>query len=180
MPLAVIAAREQRQGDLLIRVRASVLFAALVLAGCSHRPVVAPPSQITVFYCKAGSNGLVRVPFTVDPKLSEDGRLTYAVTQLLAGPSVGRDAVVLFPQGTTATVTQRGAAAVVNLRGPVERSLQTGGTDETAMFKSLTYTLTAFPGITKVQVLLDGKTVAALPGGAFELDEPLTRSMFEQ
>jgi spore germination protein GerM len=122
----------------------------------------------------------VRFPFTVDSKLSGDSRLTYAVTQLLAGPPVARDAVVLFPQGTTATVTQRGSAAVVNLKGVIERSFQGGETDETGMFKSLTYTLTAFPGITKVQVLVGGRTVAALPGGAFELDEPLTRSMFAQ
>jgi spore germination protein GerM len=173
-------AKHVKVGNVPVWGRAAALVFAALVGGCTHKVVVAPPVHITIYYCKAGTNDLVRVPFTADPKLDEDERLSYAVTQLLAGPPVGRDAVVLFPQGTAATVIQRGNTAVVNLRGAIERSFQAGGSDETGMFKSLTYTLTAFPGIGKVQVLVGGKTVAALPGGSFELDEPLTRAMFEQ
>ncbi len=105
---------------------------------------------------------------------------SYAVNQLFAGPPEGGDAVVLFPRGTYATVSIQGTIAVVNLTGAVERFFQRGGGDEVGMFKSLTYTLTALPGINRVQVLVGGQTVAALPGGQFELDEPLTRAMFVQ
>lgn len=105
---------------------------------------------------------------------------SYAINQLLAGPPEGGDAVVLFPRGTNATVSTQGMTAVVDLTGGVERFLQRGGGDEVGMFKSLTYTLTALPGINRVQVLVGGRTVAALPGGQFELDEPLTRAMFAQ
>jgi spore germination protein GerM len=157
-----------------------VLLAAVLLSGCSHHVVVTPPSRITIYYCKAGTNDLVRVPFSVDPKLSKTAVMTVAVNQLLTGPPVGRDEVVLFPQGTQALVTANGDTAAVDLTGSVERSFQRGGTDETGMFKSLTYTLTGISGIDKVQVTLGGRTVASLPGGQFELDEPLTRAMFEQ
>ena len=48
------------------------------------------------------------------------------------------------------------------------------------MFKSLTYTLTAMSGVKRVQVLVDGRKQLALPGGHFEIDEPLTRDTFAQ
>lgn len=175
-----LARRCQLKGEDLIRVRASVLLAAVLIAGCSRHLTLPPPHEITIYYCKAGSNDLVRVAFTVDPKLSTPMLMSYAVNQLLAGPPEARDAVVLFPQGTSAMVKSQGDTAVVNLTGTIERFFQRGGGDEAAMFKSLTYTLTAFPGIHRVQVLIGGHTVAALPGGEFELDEPLTRSMFAQ
>lgn len=118
--------------------------------------------------------------FNVDPSMSDTALEGYAVNQLLAGPSVARDTIVMFPAGTQATVSQQGSTAIVNLRGPISRSFQSGGTDEAAMFKSLTYTLTGLPGVSSVQVLIDGKKQASLPGGAFELDEPLTRSTFAE
>jgi len=118
--------------------------------------------------------------FNVSANLDTPGLARYAVNQLLAGPTVGSDAFVLFPSGTQATVTLDGSLAEVDLHGSLSRSFQSGGTDEAAMFKSLTYTLTALPGVRSVQVLVEGKKVAALPGGAFELDEPLTRGTFSQ
>jgi len=122
----------------------------------------------------------VPMHFNVDAKLDTASLAAYAVNQLLAGPTVGSDSFVLFPQGTQATVTLEGSVAAVDLHGRLSQSFQSGGTDEAAMFKSLTYTLTALPGVHSVQVLVDGKKVAALPGGAFELDEPLTRETFSQ
>jgi spore germination protein GerM len=168
------------EGERSIRARVTVLLAAAVLAGCNRHVVVSPPHQATIYYCKAGTNELVRVPFTADPKLTRTGLATVAVNQVLAGPPVGADLVALFPRGTTATVSVQGDTATVDLKGPIERSFQSGGSDEAGMFKSLTYTLTGLPGIQRVAVLLGGRKVAALPGGQFDLDEPLTRAMFEQ
>ena len=168
------------KGESSIRVRVIPLLVAVVVAGCNRHVVVSPPHQATIYYCKAGTDELVRVPFSADPKLTSSALATVAVNQLLAGPSVGADTFALFPRGTSATVDVRGNTAVVDLKGPVERSFQSGGSDEAGMFKSLTYTLTGLPGIDRVQVLLAGRSVASLPGGQFELDEPLTRAMFAQ
>jgi spore germination protein GerM len=157
-----------------------MLAAIIVLAGCSRHATVAPSPHLTVYYCKAGSDDLVRVPFSIDPKLSGSALATYAVNQLLAGPSVGRDSVVLFPAGTQATVSTEGDVATVDLNGSIARSFQGGAGDEVGMFKSLTYTLTGLPGIKSVQVLVSGQKKAALPGGHLEIDEPLTRETFAQ
>lgn len=157
-----------------------MLLAALALAGCTRHVTVPHPHQITIYYCKAGSGDLVRVPVTVDPKLSEASLERYALDQLFAGPPFGREAVVLFPQGTTGNVATQDGMLLVDLHGAITRGFGSGGTDEASLFKSLTYTMTGLPGIKRVQVLLMGKKAAALPGGAFELDEPLTRATFSQ
>ena len=141
---------------------------------------VPPPHQITIYYCKAGSDDLIRIPFTVDPKLSGAALQTYALNQLLAGPAVDRDAFVLFPAGTSATVVTQRQTATVDINGDIARSFGGGAGDEVGMFKSLTYTLTALPGIKSVQVLVSGRKLAALPGGHLEIDEPLTRETFAQ
>jgi spore germination protein GerM len=53
-----------------------------------------------------------------------------------------------------------------------------GSFNEAAEFKALVYTLTALPGISSVRVSVAGESVATLPGGHLELDEPLTRQSF--
>jgi spore germination protein GerM len=44
----------------------------------------------------------------------------------------------------------------------------------------LTYTVTSVGGIARVQVTIAGRKVPTLPGGEFEIDEPLTRETFAQ
>lgn len=163
-----------------MRASAAIFFVALFAAGCTRHPTVSQPHHITVYYCQAGSDKLMPVQFSIDPKLAGSAAQSYALNQLLVGPTVGRDAVVLFPQGTQAALSHQGKTAIVDLTGTIAKSFQGGATDEAAMFKSLTYTLTAFPDVSGVQVLVAGQKAAALPGGHFELDEPLTRDTFAQ
>ena len=55
----------------------------------------------------------------------------------------------------------------------------TGGSfAETGEFKALVWTLTGLPGVSAVQIEVDGAKVATLPGGHLELEQPLARSSF--
>jgi spore germination protein GerM len=158
------------------------LAAALVavIAGCSHKPPPAPVSQVAVYFCKAGTDTLVPTRFTVDPNL-DDGKLeSLLVDQLIAGPANGRDDIVLFPAGTTAATTLAGATATVDFGGAMTKEFRGGASDEVALFKALAYTVTSVPGVSSVKVLVGGRTVATLPGGEFEIDEPLGRETFSQ
>lgn len=157
----------------------ALVLCALAVA-CTHRVTTTSSPHITVYYCRAGSDQLVHMPFTVDPKLAAPALASYALGQLVAGPSTGRDQLVLFPAGTAASVSLDGDLATVNLDGPIARSFQSGAGDEAGLFKSLTYTMTGLPGIGRVQVTVAGARRASLPGGHFELDEPLTRDTFAQ
>jgi spore germination protein GerM len=171
------------------RLRAWLLIAAVLAAmvaftpGCNRKPPpLVQPQQghIMVDYVDAGTEALAPVDYSVDPHLEGAPLADYALTQLLAGPATGRDTIVLFPQGTTMDVAVSGDTATVNIAGPLVKGYQGGADDESAMFKSLTYTLTNIPGIARVQVLIGGQKRAALAGGHMELDEPLTRETFAQ
>ena len=99
----------------------------------------------------------------------------YAATQAIAGPPSGVDAV-RFPNGTyVRSVDLRGSSVVVDLSKEVD-GLAGGSFKEAATFKSLVWTMTSLPGIESVEIRVDGARIAAIPGGHFELDEPLTRS----
>ncbi len=163
-----------------MRASTAIILAAAIAAGCSRHPAVNPTHQVTVYYCRAGTERLVPMQFRVSSSLTPAATASYAVNQLLVGPPSSAEAFVLFPVGTQASVTLNGSMAVVDLRGSIARSFASGGTDEAALFKSLTFTLTAQPGVRSVQVLVAGSKRATLPGGAFELDEPLTRDTFAQ
>ena len=165
----------------LISLLAAALIAA-TLAACAKKPQpVAPPAgQFTVVFVNAGTQELDPVPYPIDANLNSSGLAEFAVTQLLAGPATGRDAVVLFPAGTALDVSVRNDTATVNVTGTPAKYFSGGADDESAMFKSLTFTLTNVPGISRVQILVAGKRLAALPGGHLELDVPLTRETFAQ
>lgn len=152
----------------------------MTVAGCTPKNPPARAPQVTVYFCKAGGDALVGFPFSANASLSGERLESALVAQLLAGPAVPTSTVVLFPPGTTAKVHLVGDLATVDLGGALAKPYHGGGTDEVGLFKSLTYTVTSVSGVRRVQVLIDGRTVPSLRGGAFEIDEPLTRDTFSQ
>jgi spore germination protein GerM len=135
------------------------------------------PASVAVYYSKA--DGATLVPWTVSLGPARDrGSVTlYAAVQAVAGPPAGVEAI-RFPAGTTVlSATVDGSTANVDLSKDVGKDVQ-GSLNESAEFKALVYTLTALPGISSVRVSVAGERIATLPGGHFELDEPLTRQSF--
>lgn len=153
----------------------------LSVAGCGHRGAPPPPTdQITVYYSKAGSDTLVAFHYSAAPGLAGAPRAQYAVEQLLAGPLDPAADLLTFPPDTRAKVTLHDATADIDLSGSITKRFSRGADDEAGLFKSLTYTVTDIPGITALQIRLNGQVVPALPGGQLELDEPLSRATFAQ
>jgi spore germination protein GerM len=135
------------------------------------------PTAVTVYYTK--TDGATVVPWSVSlgPARDRDSVAFYAAVQAVAGPPAGVDAV-RFPPGTTVLSTHvDGATADIDLSKDVGNHVE-GSFDEAAEFKALVYTLTALPGISSVRVRVAGETLATLPGGHLELDEPLSRQSF--
>lgn len=168
--------------------RVLLLVAILIIAGVLGWHFSRHPSSVgdtvTVYYTKDDDTS--EVPWTVsirarDPKESDaqraDDIALYAATQAVAGPSSDIHAL-RFPAGThvlSANVT--GTTANVDLSGEVKNA-EGGVGSESAEFKSLTWTMTALPGVDSVAVTVEGQHVKTLPGGHLELDEPLRRSDF--
>jgi len=136
--------------------------------------------SIIVYYTKI--DGTTEVPWRVSLGPARDPKSIafYAAAQALAGPSSEIEAI-RFPAGThVRAIAIDGPTVDVDLSSEVAKSAE-GGLSETAEFKSLVWTLTdpkTLPGIAAVRIRVDGTRVATLPGGHFELDEPLSRSTF--
>jgi hypothetical protein len=136
--------------------------------------------SIIVYYTK--TDGTTEVPWrvTLGPARDPKSIAFYAAAQALAGPS-SDIAAIRFPAGThVRSVDLNGSLVDVDLSNEVGKSAE-GGFAETAEFKSLVWTLTdpkTLPGVSAVRIRVDGTRVATLPGGHFELDEPLSRSTF--
>jgi len=136
--------------------------------------------RIVVYYTKP--DGVTEVPWrvTLGPARDRTSIAFYAAAQALAGPS-SEITAVRFPAGThVRSVRIDGSTVDLDLSNEIGKSAE-GGLTETAEFKSLVWTLTdpsTLPGINAVRVRVDGTRVATLPGGHFELDEPLSRSTF--
>lgn len=148
----------------------------------NHRSAGQTGGQITMYYTKM--DGKTEAGWPVSMLVQPSGEtaaqqlhdtVQYAAVQAVAGPPPNIEAV-RFPAGTRVnSVSVAGSTATVDLSRDVEN--QPGGTfGENAEFKSLVYTLTALPGIDAVQVTVAGHTLATLPGGNLELDQPLRRS----
>jgi spore germination protein GerM len=137
----------------------------------------AEPDTITVYYTKADGSALVPWRVSLGPARDPGSVAFYAAVQAVAGPPAGVDAV-RFPAGTTVrTARVDGSTADVDLSKDAGTNVE-GSFNEAAEFKALVYTLTELPGISSVRVTIAGDTVATLPGGHLELDEPLTRQSF--
>jgi spore germination protein GerM len=162
----------------LLRALAVVaLLAVAVYAG--YRLFSPPPpsvgATVAVYYCKLDGTTLEKWVVSVNPNATDAKSMAfYATAQAIAGPPAGTEAI-RFPAGTVVrSVHVDGQSASVDLGGTVS-SNQSGSFAESGEFKALVWTLTSLPGISAVQITIDGTRVPTLPGGHLELDEPLTR-----
>jgi spore germination protein GerM len=159
--------------------RALAIIALLVLAVLAgyrffYRTPKSPQNSVAVYYTKTDGHTLARWDVSLGSAHDPASVAFYAAVQALAGPPPDTGAV-RFPAGTIAhSVRVNGSTATVDLGGAIT-SDQDGSFAEDGEFKALVWTLTALPGISAVQVRVDGARVPTLPGGHLELDEPLTR-----
>jgi spore germination protein GerM len=128
-----------------------------------------------VYYTKQDGQTLAQWRVSLNPQARDTGSIAfYATVQNVAGPPSDVPAI-RFPAGTVVhSVHVTGSTATVDLGGKVAGE-QSGSFAESGEFKALVWTLTALPGISSVQVEIDGARVPTLPGGHLELDDPLTR-----
>jgi spore germination protein GerM len=159
--------------------RGLVVVALLAVAAFVGYRLFSHPAQnagtLAVFYVKPSDDTLVKWDVSLSPKANDLASVAfYATAQAVAGPAPDVDAV-RFPAGTIVhSAHVSGDTATVDLGGNIATP-QDGSFAESGEFKALVWTLTALPGISRVQVEINGARVATLPGGHFEIDEPLSR-----
>ncbi|HET9393501.1 MAG TPA: GerMN domain-containing protein [Candidatus Rubrimentiphilum sp.] len=167
-----------RSSRVLLLLALLIAVAAIAWYFTSHRTGA---GGITVYYTKVDGGSEIPWTISVRPQNAKESSAEYtqylalyAASQAVAGPPQNISAV-RFPAGThVLSATVDGTTATVDLSADANKS---GGTlNESGEFKSLVWTLTSLPGIDRVAVRIAGSKVATLPGGSFEIDEPLRRS----
>lgn len=181
-----------------ILVLALTLLCAMVLAGCDEqkqgeagsKTVVSSSSSssssfssssqsgskdqlvnIKVYYPDENATGLVAVEKSIK---DTDNKYQAAVEALMAGTEK-KGLANLFPKkAKLLQVTVSGKVAKVNFSRELQKNFVGGSTGEEMLVGSVVNTLTEFPEIQKVQILVDGQEVETL-SGHMDLSQPLPR-----
>ena len=181
-----------------ILVLALTLLCAMVLAGCDEqkqgeagsKTVVSSSSgsssssssssqsgskaqlvNIKVYYPDENATGLVAVEKSIK---DTDNKYQAAVEALIAGTEKKGLANVFPKKAKLLQVTVSGKVAKVDFSRELQKNFVGGSTGEEMLVGSVVNTLTEFPEIKKVQILVDGQEVETL-SGHMDLSQPLPR-----
>ena len=181
-----------------ILVLALTLLCAMVLAGCDEqkqgeagsKTVVSSSSgsssssssssqsgskaqlvNIKVYYPDENATGLVAVEKSIK---DTDNKYQAAVEALMAGTEKKGLANVFPKKAKLLQVTISGKVAKVDFSRELQKNFVGGSTGEEMLVGSVVNTLTEFPEIQKVQILVDGQEVETL-SGHMDLSQPLPR-----
>ena len=128
--------------------------------------------DISVYYPDVNATGLVAVAKTV--KAQEADKYKAAVEALLAGTD-DKKLTTVFPKKTRLLkVSVSGGVAKVDFDKNLISGFVGGSTGEEMLVGSLVNTLTEFPEIKKVQILVEGKEIDSL-SGHLDLSRPVER-----
>ncbi|MGM9539210.1 GerMN domain-containing protein [Anaerovibrio sp.] len=128
--------------------------------------------DVSVYYPDVNATGLVAVAKTV--KAQEADKYKAAVEALLAGTD-DKKLTTVFPKKTKLLkVSVSGGVAKVDFDKNLTNGFVGGSTGEEMLVGSLVNTLTEFPEIKKVQILIEGKEIDSL-SGHLDLSRPVGR-----
>ena len=128
--------------------------------------------DISVYYPDVNATGLVAVTKTV--KAQEVDKYQAAVEALLAGTDDKKLTAVFPKKAKLRKVSVSGGVAKVDFDKNLISGFVGGSTGEEMLVGSLVNTLTEFPEIKKVQILVEGKEIDSL-SGHLDLSKPVER-----
>mgnify|MGYP000929872885 FL=1 len=128
--------------------------------------------KVNVYYPRDDGTGLLPVSRTV--KLEKDDKYTAALKSLLTGTKEKGQTNVIPKKAKLRSVTVKDGVATVDFSKELQQNFSGGSTGEEMLIGSIVNTLTDFPEVKKVQILIDGASVETL-SGHLDLSEPLPR-----
>ena len=128
--------------------------------------------DISVYYPDVNATGLVAVTKTV--KAQEADKYQAAVEALLAGTDDKKLTAVFPKKAKLRKVSVSGGVVKVDFDKNLISGFVGGSTGEEMLVGSLVNTLTEFPEIKKVQILVEGKEIDSL-SGHLDLSRPVER-----
>jgi len=129
--------------------------------------------QITLYFAKDTSTDAYLVPELRTVRRQSD-MPKIAMEELIKGPS-DKSLIGLFPKDTKInSVNVQDFIAYPDFSREITR-LSVGGEGEALILASIANTLIKFPGIEKVQILIDGKKAETL-AGHYDISKPIGRN----
>ncbi|MDI6824318.1 MAG: GerMN domain-containing protein [Bacillota bacterium] len=129
-------------------------------------------AKVTIYLKAPGEDLLVPVTRPVPP--GEDPP-TAALRALVAGPQAGEGAEAVLPAAVKVlSVQQKEGTATADFSGDITR-MNVGSLGEALAVAAIVNTLTEFPQIRQVQILVEGKQVESLAGHV-DVSHPVTRN----
>ena len=128
--------------------------------------------KVNVYYPRDDGTGLLPVSRTV--KLENEDKYTAALKSLLTGTKEKGQTNVIPKKAKLRSVTVKDGVATVDFSKELQQNFSGGSTGEEMLIGSIVNTLTDFPEVKKVQILIDGASVETL-SGHLDLSEPLPR-----
>ena len=106
--------------------------------------------------------------------LDQQEKYTAAMESLLEGTTEKGQTNIIPKQAKLRSVKVENGTATVDFTGDLSKNFVGGSTGETMLVGSVVDTLTEFPEVKKVQILIDGKKVESL-SGHMDLSQPMGR-----
>lgn len=132
---------------------------------------VAGETVIVLYF--SNNEGYLAAEKRAAPKTEGIGRVT--VQELIKGPAPGSRLNPTIPRGTVLrNINIKNGLATVDFSKELKTKHGGGSTGELMTVFSIVNTLTQFPAVQKVQILIDGQKVETLAGHV-DLTRPLTR-----
>jgi len=136
------------------------------------RPKEPKALKVNVYYPKDDGTGLVAVTRTVNTE--KDDKYTAAMKSLLTGTKEKGQTAVIPKKTKLHSVTVTDGTATVDFSKELQQNFSGGSTGEEMLVGSIVDTLTEFPEVEKVRILIDGAKVETL-SGHMDLSEPIAR-----
>ena len=128
--------------------------------------------KVNVYYPRNDGTGLLAVSRTVN--IEKDDKYTAAMKSLLTGTKEKGQTNVIPKKAKLRSVTVKDGIATVDFSKELQVNFSGGSTGEEMLIGSIVNTLTDFPEVMQVQILIDGASVETL-SGHMDLSEPLPR-----
>lgn len=128
--------------------------------------------KVNVYYARSDGTGLIAVSRTVNTE--KDDKYTAALKSLLTGTKEKEQTTVIPKKAKLRSVTVKDGVATADFSKEMQENFSGGSTGEEMLVGSIVNTLTDFPEVQKVQILIDGAPVETL-SGHMDLSEPLPR-----
>ena len=139
-----------------------------------EKSAAAEPKElmVNVYYPRSDGTGLVAVRRTVSTE--KDDKYTAAMKSLLTGTKEKGQTNVFPKKAKLRSIVVKDGIATVDFSKELKTNFSGGSTGEEMLIGSIVNTLTDFPEVQKVSILIDGSAVETL-SGHMDLSEPLTR-----